>query len=284
MGEQRDERQSQESSRRKKAIKCLVWDLDNTLWDEVLLEDRVVFLRDNVVATIEALDSRGILQSIASRNDYDSAMQQLAEFDLDEYFLYPQINWGSKASSIQTIVQSINIGMDTIAFIDDQQFERLLAGERPHVGHFAAAHPDSLTVQTRPLIVARHVQMVVQVVVQVQIELPAVLDDLPRDIRRHGATVQDLPSARPADQSPVEGDQGDLRQADTADDMVGRHVGTSRENDHHGAPFPGLLDGGDILLGNLVLRTDESTVQVHCDQRVGVRQQPLDLPVSGHGS
>ncbi|WDD36947.1 HAD-IIIC family phosphatase (plasmid) [Nostoc sp. UHCC 0926] len=107
----------------KKAIKCVVWDLDNTLWDGVLLEDDCVFLRKQVVNIIEILDSRGILQSIASKNDYAITMAQLQHFGLHEYFLYPQINWNSKSSSIQEIVKLLNLGVDTFAFIDDQLFE-----------------------------------------------------------------------------------------------------------------------------------------------------------------
>lgn len=106
-----------------KIIKCLVWDLDNTLWNGVLLEGDCVSLRDSVVSIIETLDSRGILQSIASKNDHEKAMETLQEFGLKEYFLYPQINWNSKASSIQKIAKLINIGTDAIAFIDDQLFE-----------------------------------------------------------------------------------------------------------------------------------------------------------------
>jgi len=117
------ERIDQENSRRR-SIKCVVWDLDHTLWDGVLLEDREVALSENVGTILQTLDSRGILQSIASRNDYDSAMAKLTEFGLDEYFLYPQINWGSKVPSIQSIAQSINIGLDTIALINDQRIER----------------------------------------------------------------------------------------------------------------------------------------------------------------
>lgn len=109
---------------RNSSIKCVVWDLDNTIWDGVLLEDGRVSLRDNVVAIIRTLDDRGILQSIASKNDYTTAMLELREFGLHEYFLYPQIGWSSKVSFIETIAQSINIGLDTIAFIDDQPFER----------------------------------------------------------------------------------------------------------------------------------------------------------------
>lgn len=104
-------------------VKCVVWDLDNTIWDGVLLEDEKVILRKEVRNIIEVLDSRGILQSIASKNEYNTVMAKLKELGLDEYFIYPQINWNSKSSSIKAIAKSINIGIDTLAFIDDQPFE-----------------------------------------------------------------------------------------------------------------------------------------------------------------
>lgn len=107
----------------KKVIKCMVWDLDNTLWDGVLLEDDRVSLRDSVVSIIKTLDSRGILQSVASKNEEAQAMENLQNLGLHEYFLYPQINWNSKADSIQKIAKALNIGLDAIAFIDDQPFE-----------------------------------------------------------------------------------------------------------------------------------------------------------------
>ncbi|MEH2196228.1 MAG: HAD-IIIC family phosphatase [Nostoc sp.] len=106
-----------------KFIKCVVWDLDNTLWDGVLLEDKEVSLRKNIINLIHTLDNRGILQSIASKNDAATTIAKLEEFGLTEYFLYPQINWNSKASSLQEIAKLLNIGMDAIAFIDDQLFE-----------------------------------------------------------------------------------------------------------------------------------------------------------------
>src|SRR5436853_168654 len=105
-------------------IKCVVWDLDDTLSEGVLLEDRAVRLRSGAVAIVKTLDGRGILQSIASRNDYKMAMAKLQEFSLNDYFLYPQINWNSKSSSIRSIAESLNIGLDSIALIDDQAVER----------------------------------------------------------------------------------------------------------------------------------------------------------------
>jgi FkbH-like protein len=108
----------------KQSIKCVIWDLDNTVWDGILLEDPEVRLRPHVVHILKTLDERGILHSIASRNDHDLAMARLRDFGLDEYFLYPRINWNSKAASVAQIAQDINIGLDAVAFIDDQPFER----------------------------------------------------------------------------------------------------------------------------------------------------------------
>ncbi len=106
------------------SIKCVVWDLDNTIWDGILLEDDGVTLRDGVRETLCELDRRGILNSIASKNEHDIAMTRLEEFDLKDHFLYPEINWNSKSLSIQAIANSLNIGLDAFAFIDDQPFER----------------------------------------------------------------------------------------------------------------------------------------------------------------
>jgi FkbH-like protein len=104
-------------------IKCVVWDLDDTLWDGVLVEDGDVAVRSEVVAAIRTLDQRGILQSVASRNDRAVAMERLEALGLAEYFLYPQISWNSKSDAIATIAREINIALDTIAFVDDQPFE-----------------------------------------------------------------------------------------------------------------------------------------------------------------
>lgn len=104
-------------------VKCVVWDLDNTLWDGVLLEDEEVTLRQGIKHIIEVLDNRGILQSIASKNEHGRTMMKLKELGIEEYFIYPQINWNSKSSSVKAIAKSINIGIDTLAFVDDQSFE-----------------------------------------------------------------------------------------------------------------------------------------------------------------
>lgn len=107
-----------------KALKCVVWDLDNTLWDGVLLEDTEVRLRGGAETVLRTLDERGILHSIASRNHFDDARRRLEALGLWDYFLYPQIHWDSKVGSIQAIAKQLNIGIDALAFVDDDPFER----------------------------------------------------------------------------------------------------------------------------------------------------------------
>lgn len=114
----------QARERKPGSVKCLVWDLDHTVWEGILLEDPEVRLRPGVAEALAELDSRGILHSIASRNDHDLAMAKLKELGLDEYFLYPRINWGTKSESIAGIAKDLNLGVDAFAFIDDQPFER----------------------------------------------------------------------------------------------------------------------------------------------------------------
>jgi len=106
-----------------KTVKCIVWDLDETLWDGVLLEGEVA-LRPEAAAAIKALDERGILHSVASKNDRALAMEQIAAFGLTDYFLCPQISWDPKSRAVERIAERLNIGIDSLAFIDDQPFER----------------------------------------------------------------------------------------------------------------------------------------------------------------
>lgn len=148
----RAERRSSQHS-----IKCVVWDLDNTLWHGVLLEDEQVTLRAEVVEVIKTLDQRGILHSLASKNDQATAMARLAQLGLSDYFLYPQINWNSKSSSLQEIARAINIGIDTLAFVDDQPFERdevhfalpevlcIDANDIPHIPEMPEMNPRFIT-------------------------------------------------------------------------------------------------------------------------------------------
>ncbi len=114
-----------ESGKADKKIKCVVWDLDNTLWDGVLIEDgaRRLRLKEHAASIIETLDQRGILQSIASKNNPEDALEVVRKFKLDHYFLCPQISWQPKSQGIKTIAQQLNIGIESILFVDDSKFE-----------------------------------------------------------------------------------------------------------------------------------------------------------------
>jgi FkbH-like protein len=106
-------------------IKCLVWDLDNTIWDGTLVEDgpEKLRLKPQIVEIIKGLDERGILHSIASKNNREEALGVLKTLGIEEYFLYPQVSWQPKSEGIAVIARQLNIGIDALLFVDDSEFE-----------------------------------------------------------------------------------------------------------------------------------------------------------------
>lgn len=111
-------------------VKCVAWDLDNTLWQGTLVEDGKdrIRLRPEAEKLVRWLDERGILQTVVSKNNHDAAMAVLQELGLEEFFLYPAINWGRKSANLQQIADRLNIHIDTFALIDDSVFERSEVG------------------------------------------------------------------------------------------------------------------------------------------------------------
>ena len=109
-----------------KKVKCVAWDLDNTLWDGVIGEDGLdgVTPRPEMAELIRRLDERGILNTICSKNDEAPALAGLEKFGLRDYFLYPKINWLPKSGNLLEISRLLNINIDTFAFVDDSAFER----------------------------------------------------------------------------------------------------------------------------------------------------------------
>ncbi|MBM2620368.1 HAD-IIIC family phosphatase [Actinoplanes sp. LDG1-06] len=105
-------------------VKCVVWDLDDTVWDGVLAEGGAATLRHGVADLIRTLDARGILQSVASKNEPANALERLRQFGLDEYFLYPQVSWSPKSELVRAVADQLNINVDTLMFVDDSPFER----------------------------------------------------------------------------------------------------------------------------------------------------------------
>jgi FkbH-like protein len=103
--------------------KCVVFDLDNTLWKGILLEGAVE-VRAEIAELFRRLDERGILISISSKNAAEDAYAQLKAFGLDDYLLHPQIGWDPKSEGLRRIAAALDIGIDTFIFVDDNPFER----------------------------------------------------------------------------------------------------------------------------------------------------------------
>jgi len=123
--------------------KCVVLDLDNTLWGGVVGEDGTDGIRIGAeypgsafVAFQRALldlHERGILLAIASKNeqaDVDAAFQRDEMVLRPEHFAATRVNWHDKAANIREISEQIGIGLDALVFIDDHPVERELVREQ----------------------------------------------------------------------------------------------------------------------------------------------------------
>lgn len=117
--------------------KCVVLDLDNTLWGGVVGEDGFDGLalghtypgncfRDFQKELLR-LYHRGILLAINSKNNPDEALRVIDEHpDMilrREHFAAMRINWVDKASNLRSIAQELNIGVDSMVFADDNPAE-----------------------------------------------------------------------------------------------------------------------------------------------------------------
>ena len=113
--------------------KCIVLDLDNTLWGGILGEDGIegIKLGDDPVGKsyvefqkrILALHKRGIILAVNSRNNYEDVKEVFQKHPnmilKEEDFANLKINWNDKASNIEEIAKEINIGLDSMIFFDD---------------------------------------------------------------------------------------------------------------------------------------------------------------------
>ena len=120
--------------------KCVVLDLDNTLWGGVIGDDGMDNIeigelgRGHVFTDfqrwLKQLKECGIILCVCSKNNEDTAKKPFEEHDemilrLSDIALFVA-NWEDKASNIRLIQKTLNIGMDSMVFIDDNPFERNL--------------------------------------------------------------------------------------------------------------------------------------------------------------
>lgn len=104
-------------------IKCIIGDLDNTVWDGIISEMDSVVLNQNIIKVIEEFNKRGVVNSICSKNDYDTAKRKLVELNIWDMFIFPQINWDTKSFNVKRIVTGLHFKEEDVLFVDDSEFE-----------------------------------------------------------------------------------------------------------------------------------------------------------------
>ena len=121
-----------------RTAKVLVVDLDGTLWGGVIGEDGMAGIAiggEYPGAAYQALQRalldlsrKGILLALCSKNNLDDAMEALEKHPgmllRAKHFAALRINWTDKAQNLREIAQELNVGLDALAFIDDNRFER----------------------------------------------------------------------------------------------------------------------------------------------------------------
>jgi FkbH-like protein len=133
----RDEILSTLDARHKGRKKCLALDLDNTLWGGVIGEDgeNGVALSGSGYGAIyrdfqkglKKIKETGVLLALASKNNEEDALAGFKNphmvLSLDD-FIVKKINWRPKSQNIRDIASELNIGLDSIVFVDDNPAER----------------------------------------------------------------------------------------------------------------------------------------------------------------
>ncbi|MBA0050620.1 HAD-IIIC family phosphatase [Streptomyces sp. AJS327] len=108
-------------------VKCVVWDLDDTLWDGVALESasgRPPPPRAWVLEAVDALAERGVLSSVASRTAPSVLEALRADRELARRFVAPQVGWQDKSESLRRLATELGIGVDSLLLVDDSAYER----------------------------------------------------------------------------------------------------------------------------------------------------------------
>jgi FkbH-like protein len=129
------------AAQRGKSRRCLILDLDNTVWGGVIGDDGlagiVVGSGDptgeaylDIQQTALALRERGIVLAVSSKNTDDIARQPFREHPemllKEEHFAIFQANWNDKAMNITAIAEELSLGLDAMVFLDDSPVERNL--------------------------------------------------------------------------------------------------------------------------------------------------------------
>ncbi|GGY75601.1 FkbH-like protein [Streptomyces nitrosporeus] len=112
---------------RESLIKCVVWDLDNTMWDGIAVESRDAALpamKPEVLGLVDRLAGRGVLSSISSRSDPSILALLKADPKLAGRFFAPRVAWQDKSESLRSIAEELGIGLASMVLVDDSPYER----------------------------------------------------------------------------------------------------------------------------------------------------------------
>lgn len=99
-------------------VKCIIWDLDMTLWDGTLLEGPV-FLSQERKQLLDQIDRCGVIQTVCSKNRFRDAKDKLSELGIWDYFIAPMISYDSKAAQIQEFCKNMHFRFENCLFLDD---------------------------------------------------------------------------------------------------------------------------------------------------------------------
>ena|SRR5712671_3898801 len=99
-------------------VKMVIWDLDDTLWNGTLAEGGIEFVEKHG-ELVKTLAGRGILSSIASKNDFNSVKEILEKHDLWDYFVFPSISFEPKGQRVSQIIENAALRRQNVLFIDD---------------------------------------------------------------------------------------------------------------------------------------------------------------------
>lgn len=99
-------------------IKLVIWDLDETFWKGTLSEEGIIIIEKNIEIVKTLLD-RGIMNSIVSKNDYETTKAKLEELNIWEYFIFSKIEWLPKGELIKNTIIEAQLRAPNVLFLDD---------------------------------------------------------------------------------------------------------------------------------------------------------------------